>query len=489
MKHVSPVKHPRPTLRSPSWQPRAPRAAIAAFLASMSVVVSADAASGSSWPQWRGSLGKGVAPDAKPPISWSETEHVAWKAELPGEGTGTPIIWGDQIFIQAAIPTGKKGETNPAKKAAGLMTPGVVMGQQPPPPERGPRRGGPGGGGAFGAPAEAPSEVYKFDLLSLDRKTGKIQWQKTLRELVPHEGHHRDHGYASHSPITDGEHVFAWFGSRGLHAVDLKGNVLWSQDLGQMQTRAGFGEGSSPALHGDTLVVNWDHEGADFIAAFDKKTGKERWRQPRDESTTWTTPLIVEHNHAYQVIVCATKRVRSYDLETGKLLWECGGMTANVIPTPVSDFGMLYAISGFRGAALLAIKLGGSGDLTDSPSIAWKISKSTPYVPSPVLSGKRLYYLSGNNPILSSVNAKTGQMLINEERLQGPSGFYASPVAASGRIYLIGRNGISLVIKDGDTLEVLATNTLSEKFDASPALSGTQLFLRGHRHLYCLSEP
>jgi outer membrane protein assembly factor BamB len=241
-------------------------------------------------------------------------------------------------------------------------------------------------------------------------------------------------------------------------------------------------------VSGNTLVVNWDHEGEDFIAAFDKESGKELWRQSRDERTTWTTPLIVEHDGKKQVVVTATQRIRSYDLASGKQLWECGGMTANVIPTPVSDFGLVYAISGFRGNSLLAIKLGGTGDLTDSTSIAWRHGKSTPYVPSPLLYGERLYFLAGNNAMLSCFDAKTGQALVDAERLSGPSGFYASPVGAANRIYLAGRNGTSLVLKRADQVEVIATNVLEDKFDASPAIVGKELFLRGHENLYCLAE-
>ena len=448
-----------------------------------------------NWPQWRGPLANGVAPQGNPPTTWSETENVKWKVKLPGKGTGTPIIWGNQIFIQTAIPTGKKIEPPAAdKKAAMLIAPQVFGQAQPPagggppgtPPPDGERRRRPGGGPGRGG--EKPTEFQRFTLLSIDRATGKTQWEKIIREEVPQEGHHPDHGFASHSPVTDGELVFSWFGSRGLHCYDLKGGLKWEKEFGKMRTAAGFGEGNSPALHGNTLVVNWDHEGDDFIAAFDKTTGRELWRNPRDEKTTWTTPLIIEHEGRAQVIVQASKRVRSYDLETGKQLWECGGMTANVIPTPVSGFGNVYAISGFRGAALLAIKLGRTGDLTDTDAIVWKHAKSTPYVPSPLLYGDKLYFFSGNNAVLSCFDAKAGQPFFTEQRVEGPSGFYASPVGAGGRVYLAGRNGTSVVLKESDKFEILATNRLDEKFDASPAVVGKELFLRGHEYLYCLSE-
>lgn len=486
-----------------------PRVLLALGLASAGWVTADHASAATSavadqqWGQWRGPRATGVAPLANPPVTWSETQNVRWKTALPGSGTSTPIIWGDQVFVQTAIPTGKKVEPAPAaevaKPAASWSLARPVFGQAQPgaggPPGEGPRRrgpgGGPGGGGGGGGGrggGPAPSEVYQFALVAVDRGTGKVQWQKVLREEVPHEGHHRDHGYASHSPITDGERVYAWLGSRGLHCLNLQGEVQWSKDLGKMRTVAGFGEGSSPALHEDFLVVNWDHEGEDFVAAFDKRTGQERWRQPRDEKTTWTTPLVVTVDGRPQVIVSASQRIRSYDLATGKQVWVCGGMTANVIPTPVSDFGMLYALSGFRGNALLAIKLGGTGDLTDGASIAWRQGKATPYVPSPLLYGENLFFFSGNNAVLSCFNAKTGDAQFAEERLTGPSGFYASPVGAAERVYLVGRNGTSLVLKNSGKLEVLATNVLEDAFDASPAVVGRELFLRGHASLYCLAE-
>lgn len=444
--------------------------------------------SSGDWPRWRGPLANGVAPGANPPTTWSETEKVKWKMKIPGFGTSTPIVWKDQVFVVTAIPTGKKVEPAPApvpspEESAG---PAGAPGGGPGGEQGGRRRRGGGGGGMR---SEKPTEAYQFAVISVDRATGKILWQKTAREEVPHEGHHRDHGFASSSPVTDGEHLYVSFGSRGIYCYDLKGNLKWQKDLGDMQTRNGFGEGASPALHGDTLVINWDHEGDDFVVALDKRTGEERWRQKRDENTTWSTPLIFEHDGKTQVVVSATNRVRSYDLKNGEQLWECGGMTANAIPTPVTDFGHLYAISGFRGAALLAIKLGRGGDLTDTDAITWKLSKGTPYVPSPLLSGERLYFYSGNNGVISAFNAKSGQPLFESERIADLlGGVYASPVSANGHVYLVGRDGKTVVIKDSDKLEPVATNKLDDKFDASAAIVGKEIFLRGHQFLYCIGE-
>jgi outer membrane protein assembly factor BamB len=250
-----------------------------------------------------------------------------------------------------------------------------------------------------------------------------------------------------------------------------------------------FGEGSSPALHGDTLVINWDHEGDDFIVALDKNTGNELWRTPRDEDTTWATPLIVEHDGKAQVVTVGTNRIRGYDLASGKPIWDHDGLTANVIPTPVAKDGVVYAMSGFRGNELYAIRLGRSGDLSRTDAVAWSHNRGTPYVPSPLLYGDRLYFLSGNAALLSCFDATTGQAVVEGQRIDDVEGVYASPVGAGGKVYLVGRNGVSAVLRHGgETLDVLATNRLDDRFDASPAIAGNELFLRGREHLYCIAE-
>jgi outer membrane protein assembly factor BamB len=446
-------------------------------------VISASAAD--NWPRWRGPEATGVAPGSKPPTKWSETENVKWKQKLPGFGTSTPIIWGDNIFVTTAIPSGKA----PATSAAPQPAPAPAQVQQPGGGEAGEpgrRRRGGGGGGR----SEAPSDKYQFVLICADKKTGEIRWQKVATEQVPHEGHHRDHGFASASVVTDGKHVYAFFGSRGIYCFDLEGNKKWEKDLGDQQTRNSFGEGSSPALHGDTLVIPWDHEGDDFVVALDKNSGKELWRKTRDEPTGWSTPLILTQDGKTQAIVNATQRIRSYDLATGDVLWECGGMTTNAIPTPVSGHGMVYVLSGFRGAALVAIKLAGAkGDITGTDQIAWKHDRGTPYVPSPLLSDKRLYFFSGNNGTLSCFDAITGKPHYEQERIGDLlGGVYASPTAANGVVYLVGRDGKTVVIKDADKVEQVSTNKLDDRFDASAAIVGNEIFLRGHEYLYCIAE-
>lgn len=424
-----------------------------------SVAVAAD----QNWPAWRGPLRNGVAPGANPPVEWSETRNVVWKVPVPGRGSSTPILWGDLVFLLTAIPE--------------VVEPSVPAGGQD-----GPGREGRGGRG------EAPSQPQRFTVLALGRDDGKLRWQQTARVQVPHEGHHKDHGFASASPVTDGRVLITSFGSFGLFAYDLKGKLLWEKDLGDMRTRNSFGEGSSPALHGTTVVVLWDHEGEDFIVALDTRDGRELWRQRRDEPTGWSTPLIVEQGGKPQVVVNGTNKVRAYDLATGSLLWECSGQTANAIPTPVADEGRVIVMSGFRGSALQVIRLGGSGDLTGTDAIVWSHNKGTPYVPSPLLYGSRLYFFSGNTAMLSIFDARTGKPEVEMERLNGLTGVYASPVGAAGRVYLAGRDGGVVVLKEGPKVEVLATNRLDDGFDASPAVVGNRLYLRGRASLYCVGE-
>ena len=339
------------------------------------------------------------------------------------------------------------------------------------------------------SPAPKPSVPCKFVVVCLDRKTGAVIWQRTAREEVPHEGHHKtDGGYACYSPVTDGRNVYAYFGSRGLYCYDFDGNRKWERELGKMKIVMTFGEGGSPALCADKIIINRDHEGESTILAINKFTGETIWEIKRDETTSWSTPLVIEHAGRSQVVVSATKRVRSYDCDTGKVIWECGGQTRNCIPSPVSGFGMVFATSGFRGSALQAITLGRSGDLTGSDAVKWSVNRSTPYVPSPLLYDDKLYVIAGNNAILSCFQADTGAVNFPQKRLEGLAGIYASPVGAAKRVYLVGRDGKAMVIKQAKDLEVLATNSLDEHFDASPAIADNELFLRGKKYLYCIAE-
>lgn len=426
------------------------------------------------WPQWRGPLATGVAPEAKPPSTWSETNNIKWVTPIPGEGSSTPVLWGNRIFVEAAVPTATQPESSAPNP------------QFPPPGSNPQRRGGGGSGGGRGA---TPTENYRFVVFCIDRTTGKVLWQKTARETVPHEGYMQNEGsFAPCSPVTDGQHVFAYFGSRGLYCYDMDGNLQWTNDFGKMRIFMTFGEGSSPALLGHTLVIPWDNEEGSFLAALDTTDGHQLWKKTREESTAWATPLIVQVGGKPQVVTSASSKIRTYDLATGDLLWECKGLTRNVIPSPVADADTVYCMSGYSGNSVMAIRLGRTGDLSGTDAVVWNYKKSAPYVSSPLLYDGKLYFFKFYDAILTCCDAKTGNVLIDAERIEALNGVYASPIEADGKIYLVGRNGACVVIKATDKIEKLATNMLNDKFDASPIAAGNELFLRGRQKLYCIAE-
>ncbi len=437
------------------------------------------------WGQLRGPAGSGVAPHSKPPVEWSEGNNVRWKTELPGHGLSTPIVWGDRVYIQTAVPVGGEAANQAEEEKPKAEDEARRRGRE--------ARGGDGEwrgrGRGRGRRREAPTSLYQFTVLALDRATGEPVWERVVREEIPHEGSHRDGSLAAASPATDGSHVYAQFGSRGLYCLTLDGEVVWEKDLGDMRTRNGFGEGSSPAIHGDTIVVIWDHEDDSFIVALDKKTGEERWRTERDEPTSWASPLIVEDGDRVQVVVSGSKKVRSYDLSSGEIVWECGGLGTNCVPTPLAGFDHVYAMSGHREPALLAIRYDGAkGDLTDSEAVSWRLDSGTPYVPSPILYGDALYFVQKNSGILSCYNAKTGKPFYDQQRLEELNGIYSSLVGANDRVYVVGRNGATVVLKRGPKFEVVAINKLDDEFSASPAIAGDELYLRGRKHLYCIGS-
>ena len=449
--------------------------------AMLSLFPSARAAGVSSWPEWRGTTGQGIAPGATPPTTWDDQKNIRWKAKIGGLGFSTPIIWKDRVYLLTAVETAE----TPA---------GAVEAPPTPPPAasapggEGRGKGGKRGPGGFGGGGR-PTKIVEFTVVALDRASGKTVWSKVARREVPHEGKHQTNSFASASPLTDGEHLYASFGSRGLYCFDLKGNLKWEKDLGDMQTRNGFGEGSSPALAGNTLIVPWDQEVGSFIVALDKKTGAEIWRHPRDERTSWATPLIVTVDGKQQAILPATKRTRSYDVATGEMIWEASGLGTNVIPTPVTGHGLVYVTSGFQGFYIQAIKLTARGDVSTGPDMVWQQRKGTPYVASPVLSGDRIFVTKERESFLSCLNALTGEYHFVDQPLEGMrGGIYASPLAANGHLYVVGREGLVMVLKDTTTFEVVARNQLNDRLDASPVAVDKELYLRGHEYLYCIAE-
>ncbi|QDV22172.1 PQQ-binding-like beta-propeller repeat protein [Aureliella helgolandensis] len=465
-----------------------------------------------SWPQWRGPDASGVALNSNPPTTWSESENIKWKIEVPGTGNSTPIVLGDRIYVSTALKTDRVGEASDGADAQPpeATRPQGERGSGRPESARGESgrgrqdasgggrgfggegargQGGPGGRGRGGSRGGAsPTNYYDFNVIAYERGSGQEVWRTTLTQQLPHEAGHSDNSFASSSPITDGERLYVSFGSRGVFCLDLDGQQLWEVNLGRMTTRNQFGEGSSPAVHNQTLVVQWDHEGDSFMVALDALTGKEKWRQPRDEQTTWSTPLITEFNGRAQVIANGSNRVRSYDLATGELIWECGGQAGNPIPSPVRFEDNVIVMTGFRGNAIYSVPLDAQGDVTDSATITWHGEDAAPYVPSPLLYKGQLYFVKSNNGILVSRDARTGELLIDQTRLPNISSVYASPVAAADHIYLTGRDGTTLVLDHGKSLTVVATNKLDDDIDASGAIVGNEIFLRGRKHLYCIAQ-
>ncbi len=434
-------------------------------LAAGAVVAAADEG---HWPRWRGPFDNGMA-RGDAPTEWSDTKHIAWKAAVPGRGHSTPVIWGDRIFLTTAIPTGK-GDAPAASE----------------PPGGGGKTAGPGGGAGGGA---AAGQEHRFVVLCLDRKTGKTLWERTAKVATPHEGYHRRYGsFASGSPVTDGQRVYAFFGSRGVYCYDLDGRLLWQKDYGPQRMKLQFGEGAAPALEADRLILHFDQEGDSFVVALDKRDGRELWRTARAETTSWSTPLVVAHQGRKQVVISASTKVRSYDFETGQLVWDCAGLGGNVIPAPVAHNGLVYLMSGFRDPNLLAIRLGRQGDLTGTDAIAWTNQRGNSYSASPVLHDGKLYFVTDNGT-LSCLNAATGEAYYRQQRLPKAYSFKASPVGAGGKLYLATENGDVAVVKMGDQYEVLAVNTLTDQvFIASPVVAEGNLYLRSQEAVFAIRQ-
>ncbi len=426
-----------------------------------------------NWGHWRGPTGNGVSPTATPPIEWSNTKNVKWKVNIPGRGSSSPVIWEDKVIITTAVPA--VGAAASAGKAKAN------------PRDRGPRsKGGrPEGGGSDGGGLSP----FEFKVLCFQRQDGKLLWERVAIVATPHQETHSTNGFASASPCTDGERIYAHFGSRGLYCYSMAGELQWKRDdFGQMNTRNSFGEGSSPTLVGDKLLVPWDHEGPSALYALDKRSGKTIWKTDRDEPTNWSTPLVVEHAGKKQVVMNGQKSARSYDLETGKELWKCAGQTERPAASAVAENGLVYVGSGFRGAFLGAFRLDGRGDIKGTKAVTWTIDHDTPDVASPLLTSGRLYFYKGKVGQLSCVDASTGKPYYVASRIPELDSIYASPIAANGHVYLTGRTGATVVIKDSNVLNIVATNNVGETVDATPAPVDDELFIRGEEHLFCIAN-
>ena len=455
---------------------------------------------GDDWPQFRGPNGSATSTEKKLPVQWGSDKNIAWKTKLPGYGWSSPIVWGDKVFLTTAV---SEKQRKPAAGFGGGGRPGQGGG-----------RPGQGGRGGFGGRRQAPDAIYKLEVYCLDRASGKVLWKQPAYEGKPHIPTQASNTYATETPVTDGERVYAYFGMHGVYCYDLSGKQLWKADLGSYSMAMGHGTGSSPALADGRLFIQCDNEEKSFLAALDAKTGKELWRVKRSERTGYSTPLIWKNKARTEVVCLGSPRVRSYDPATGKQLWELGGMAGQAKATPVASGELLFVGTGggpggFGGRGgrggrggglggggsrpLFAVKAGASGDITlkagatSNDGIAWYQPKAGPQTASPVLYQGYLYVLDERGGYLSCYDAKTGKQEY-KERLTGARGFTSSPWAADGKVFFLDDAGTTHIVQAGPTFKILGKSLLGEMCWSSPAVAGQALFLRTVDHLFCIKQ-
>jgi outer membrane protein assembly factor BamB len=414
-----------------------------------------------NWPCFRGS-NSGLAEDRELPVSWSTTENVKWKVDIPGMAWSSPIVWGDRIFLTTAA---IEGEVAAPKK-------GLYVGRE--------RR-------------DALNKAHQWMVYCLSWKDGGILWKKVAHEGKPLGPVHVKNTYASETPVTDGERVYCYFGNIGVFCYDMDGKELWKKRFDYVKTRYNWGTAASPALWGDRLYVVNDNQDSSYLVGLEAATGKEVFRVERHEQTNWATPFVWKNAGRTELVTCGTGRIRSYD-RAGKVLWELSGMSALVIPTPVTDGKLLYISSGFvmdrRQRPIYAIRPGASGDITpaegqmSSEFIAWKHRFGGPYQPSPIVYGDYFYVLYDQGK-LSCYRAKTGEIVYGPVRIaMGARAFTASPWASKGRIFFLSERGDTYVIKAGEVFKLLSTNALDEMCMATPAALRGAMLIRTLTKLY-----
>lgn len=423
------------------------------------------AAPGTNWSQWRGPDGLGVSSENNLPAEWSENKNIKWKTPITGAGHSSPIVWENKIFLTSDL----EGDLAPEAKAVEHKIEGQVF---------------------LHPDSVGADRKHTFKVICLDRATGKVLWEQTAYQGTVYDNRHRKGSYASPTPATDGTNVYAWFGAEGdgLYCYDFNGKLVWKASLDKIAS-VGMGPGTSPVLFENLVILQCDEDEGkkSFIAAIDKKTGKEVWRTVRKVQASWATPLIVRTPQRVELITNGNEQIIAYDPKTGKELWQIKGHSSNAIPTPVAGHGMVYVGTGFPEKRIFAIKLGASGDLTNTQNMAWKYEKGLAYVPSPILYGDYLY-LTTDRGILTCLDAKTGKVVYEGGRIPIPATFTASPVAFDGKILLTSEDGDTFVVKAGPKHEVLATNSIGEPVYASPAISDGLIFIRGEKHLFCIGS-
>ncbi len=412
------------------------------------------------WPQFRGARSDGLGEGATLPETWSATENVVWKTDLPGWGWSSPVVWGNRIFVTAAV--GEKPREP------------LVIGGYP-------------GGHIFA------TDVHRWRVYALDVETGKVVWEREVHQGVPPQPRHRKNSFASDSPVTDGERVYAYFADIGLFCLDLDGKPLWEQRWGSHPMRDGWGTGTAPVLHQDRLYVVNDNDKESFMVAVEKTTGKQVWRVARQERSNWSTPYVWKSGQRTEIVTIGTGKIRSYDLE-GKVLWELAGTSGLVSLTPLSKHGLLYLGAGYHYGPLYAIRPGASGDIslkageTQNASIAWSQERGSGIHPNYLISDDRLFVLYDAG-LLICFSAKTGETVFPRQRLSTGGGrFYASPWAYNGNLFLLNEDGTTWVVKDGPAFELVRKNKLDDLAWATPAIARGSLFIRTYTGLYRLQK-
>ena len=432
-------------------------------------VLAGAAISAQNWPSFRGPNASGVAEGQPTPLKWdvASGENLLWKTPVPGMAVSSPVVWGDRVFVSTAV----SGDPN-----AGIKT------------------------GLYGdvKPSNDVS-MHSWRLLAIDKRTGKVLWDRVAHEGVPKTKRHPKSSQASATPVTDGRHVVVSFGSEGLYAYDFDGKLLWTRDLGTLN--AGWfydpdyewGIASSPIIWKNSVIVQCDIQKNSFIAAFDVATGSPQWRTAREEIPSWSTPTVYERDGRTELVTQATGFTRGYDPATGKELWRLSGNSEIAIPTPVIGPNLIIVTNGYTPIQpIYAIKPGASGDITlkkdqtSSESVAWSTPRGGPYIPTPVIYGDHLYVLAITG-VLTSYDVRTGQRIYQQRVGMGGS-FSASPVAADGKLYISSEDGDVYVVKAGPQYELLGSNSIGEVLMASPAISDGTLFFRGLRNVFAIKQ-
>jgi outer membrane protein assembly factor BamB len=492
------------------------RRLLAVFLAGSSIPgLIASTTAAADWTQFRGPAQAGVASGSAAPSEWSAEKNIAWQVEVPGAAWSQPIVLGDKVFLTTAITENQQKPRVGGRGGGGFGGPGGGPGRGGPgqpgggPPGGGPgggrpggfggggRPGGPGGfgGGGFGGRGAAPPDAtYTWKVLCLDRKTGETLWEQVAKEAKPTIATHSTNTFASETPVTDGERVYAYFGMTGLFCYDTDGKLIWKKDLGTYPMMMGWGTGSSPVLEGDRLFILCDNEEKSFLVALDKKTGDELWRVARDAKSNWCTPLVWKNKLRTELVVSGNT-TRSYDPATGKVLWEMAGQRDGARSTPTADENLLFVGTGggMGGAGpLVAIRAGASGDITlasgetSSEHVAWSIDRSGPTMASPLLVDGCLYVVTDRGGICKCYDAATGK-LHYEERVPGATGFTSSPWTAGGKVFCLDQSGTTFVLATGPEFKLLGQNRLDDQFWSSAAVADNSLLLRGVNRLYCIA--